>query len=269
MIKLLFIPVVLYVLFALLVYASQSKLIYYPSAFVPAASELESLGLRHWPAEPAYRGFTSIVENKQPHAVMVFFHGNASLAYTRPELAESLTAAGFRVVMAEYPGYGGRSGTPSEAALVADAVETVRLAHGEFGLPVYLWGESLGSGVATGVVTILQNSGQPLEIEGLVLQVPFDSLPNVAQHHYWYLPARRLIKDRYNSVNNLSDYRGRVVVLVAENDNVVPSQFGVSLYESLDTEKQLWTVKEAGHSFEASQASPWWDEVLGFLSQSR
>ncbi|MEM7258000.1 MAG: alpha/beta fold hydrolase, partial [Pseudomonadota bacterium] len=223
-----------YLIFAVFLYTTQRSLLYYPSAHVPTELELASIGLRHWPSTEGYRGFSSLVDPVNPVATVVFFHGNASLAHDRVELAGSLLDAGFNVILAEYPGYGQRSGAPTEAALVADALESVRLARDQFGLPVYLWGESLGSGVAAAVIAKLQHD---TVVEGVVLQAPFSSLVDVAQHHYWYLPARWLIKDKFKSAANLQHYTGRVALLVAEYDNVVPARFGYRLFESLTTDK--------------------------------
>ena len=47
--------------------------------------------------------------------------------------ARALVPLGLRVILAEYPGYGPRSGSLGEASLVADAIETVALAHRQYG----------------------------------------------------------------------------------------------------------------------------------------
>ncbi len=58
---------------------------------------------------------------------------------------------GFRTFLYEYPGYGGRPGKPSAASIVGDAQNLIRsLDHDGFG-PVYVWGESVGSGIAAAV----------------------------------------------------------------------------------------------------------------------
>lgn len=266
MIKIAIATVVAYVFFAGMVYIGQRSMVYYPSAFVPADAELASHGLTFWPNEKDYRGFTTIGGTTGQRAIVIIFHGNAGLAHNRLDLALSLTAAGFRVVMAEYPGYGARPGKPTESVLIKDAAETVRMAADYFGLPVYLWGESLGSGVATGVIATLASSRSDVPIEGVVLQVPFDSMANVAQHHYWYLPARWFLKDKYNSVDYLRNYQGRVGILAAENDNVVPAKFAHALFSAIATEKKMWMVAGAAHYFPADHAAPWWNDVLSFIA---
>lgn len=267
LIKFALVAMAVYLVFVVVLYTSQRRLLYYPVSFVPSDSQLSELGLARWPAGEDYRGFSVIPGTVEPHAVMVFFHGNAGLAHDRNQLATSLQSAGFQVVLAEYPGYGGRPGSPTEALLVSDAIETVRLAQQQFGLPVYLWGESLGSGVAAAVVAGIPGGQNDFSIEAVVLQAPFNSLVNVAQHHYWYLPVRWLIKDKFNSAENLQHYNGAVAVLVAEFDNVVPAEFGQALYERVNTDKRLWLVNGAEHAFAADSRADWWDELLLFITK--
>ena len=74
---------------------------------------------------------------------------------------DALGRLGYRVLAGRVSGYGGRSGKSSEAVLVADAVETIELAQEEFGDPIYLWGESLGAGVAVAAAaTTLKRQSQ-------------------------------------------------------------------------------------------------------------
>jgi hypothetical protein len=53
---------------------------------------------------------------------------------------DALEAQGYRVVLAEYPGYGGRSGELSEKSFITDARRTTLRAKEEFSGPLYLWG---------------------------------------------------------------------------------------------------------------------------------
>ena len=61
----------------------------------------------------------------------------------------------FRVILAEYPKYGGRPGKVGEKSFVAAGLETVRLAQKQYREPLYLLGESLGCGVAAAVANLI------------------------------------------------------------------------------------------------------------------
>jgi hypothetical protein len=252
-----------YVAFALILFVFQRKMLYLPSEFKPSKELVVAENLRFWPSYENYRGFTSARESADAEGTVIVFHGNAGTAYHRAFYIDALSQQNLRVILVEYPGYGGRDGQPSEASLVSDALDTLRLAYQAYGEPLFLWGESLGSGVASSVV-----SQTDVPIKSLVLFLPWDSLPNLAQTHYWYLPARWLVLDQYNSVENLLRFDGSIAVVLAEKDEVVPVQHGLKLYETLKTNKKLWLFKGTRHnSVPVAPELLWWNEVSEFISQ--
>lgn len=91
-------------------------------------------GLAPWPDAAEYRGLLREPEGTA-RATLVLLHGNAGHAGHRVDYAEILSRLGLRTLLAEYPGYGPRSGRLGEAALVADAVETVQRARRQFSGP--------------------------------------------------------------------------------------------------------------------------------------
>ena len=187
-----------YIGLLLIVFLFQRSLLYFPDRQKPAESQLQYQGMSFWPSEQQYRGITSLSPATDAKGTVVVFHGNAGAAHHRSYYLDALSKQNLNVILAEYPGYGGRSGELSEASFVADGLKTLELVNQQFGSPIYLWGESLGAGVVSSIVAKTQ-----LPIEGLVLFTPWDSLSEVAQSHYWYLPAKWLVKDQYDSIQNL------------------------------------------------------------------
>jgi pimeloyl-ACP methyl ester carboxylesterase len=172
-----------------------------------------------------------------------------------------LNQIGFRVILAEYPGYGGRPGQMNENNIVQDAKVTLRLAYQQYGKPVYVLGESLGCGVAAAVA-----ADTPVPIAGLVLVTPWDSLPKMAQSIYWFLPARWLCKDKYDNIKNLASFSRRIAIAIAENDEIVPKKRSFGLFAALSNEKRLWMIRNAGHNTWPEYVSlTWWQEVMGYL----
>jgi alpha-beta hydrolase superfamily lysophospholipase len=172
---------------------------------------------------------------------------------------------GYRVVLAEYPGYGGRTGELSEDALIRDGRETARRALAEWGGPLLIWGESLGAAVAAGVA-----ADRTLPVAGVALITPWDSLTHLAQRLYWYLPTRWLLRDRYDSLAYLDSYRGPVAVLVAERDEIIPTRHSQRLYEAQREPKRRWIFAGAGHnSWPTDPRAAWWDEALEWFEAER
>ncbi len=122
---------------------NQDRLLYLPDPTPPSSANLRSRtgsSLVPWPPDsgPAFRGYVRAEAGGAFHGTAVVFHGNAGSARDRAFYLDALERHGVRVVLAEYPGYGGRAGNPSETTLVADGRETARLARMAFGEPLWL-----------------------------------------------------------------------------------------------------------------------------------
>ena len=199
-----------YLILLLLAFLLQRKMIYFPETYsLQQQTEItQALNLQPWPSASQYRGLIShnkIIDSK---GTILIFHGNAGSAPGRAYYIDALEKLGYQVILAEYPGYGSRPGQPSEQTFIEDALKTTHLALKYFGEPLFLWGESLGGGVVSGIV----HNGT-FNIEGIALITPFDSMANIAQHHYPFLLGKWLTRDRFNNINNLQDYTGNMAIL--------------------------------------------------------
>ena len=247
----------------LLVFLSQRKMLYLPDKFLPSREITLNYGLQRWPAESEYRGYIGAKGAEAEQGTIIVFHGNAGNAFHRGYYLDALERLGYRVIISEYPGYGGRKGSPAEKNFVEDALETIRLAHKTYGSPIYLWGESLGAGVVSAAVKQID-----LSVNGIVMMLPWDTLGKVAQTHYWFLPARWLVLDKYDNVKNLKGYDGNIAVVLAGRDEVIPVQHGRNLWNSIDGNKKLWEFENASHNrMPLEPHLPWWREVMVFLSE--
>ena len=236
----------------------QNRLLYFPDE--AAVGDLVSGTLHAWPTENEFRGLVA-----EPvgvvRATAIVFHGNAGHAGHREFYAAALTRLGLRVILAEYPGYGPRGGALGERSLVADAAQTIALAHRLHGAPLLVIGESLGAGVAAAAA-----ARQRDKATGLLLITPWDRLEHVAAHHYPWLPVQWLLRDRYDSVTHLAS-RGRpILVVVAARDSIVPARFGTALSEALPDPKRLAVVGGAEHNDWVEHVDDaWWRKAIAFL----
>lgn len=259
--------VVFYLIVVVGMYSLQDHFIYYPEKTDPKRIEkwAGDRGLQLWPHKvETYRGFIPSSTPSKPRGTVLVFHGNAGSALDRTYYVSALGRLGYRVVLAEYPGYGSRPGDPGENQFTEDAIEATRLALSEFGRPLYLLGESLGCGVVSAAVA---KSTSP--IDGLALITPWDSLTHLATDKYWFLPVRWILKDTYDNVANLADYNGPVAVIMAGKDEIIPNRLTRHLYETLGEPKRLWTFPNAGHNnWPSSPDASWWKEMMDFLQPS-
>ena len=253
-----------YAFVLVLLYIFQNSMIYLPNraGLDETRHTADLLSLALWPQDGPYRGFVSNSADRDFKGTVVVFHGNAGSAADRIYYIAPLEKLGYRVLLAEYPGYGARAGRKGEKSFVADSRETVRKAGKEFGDPVYLWGESLGCGVVCALA-----ADRALGNPGIVLLTPWSTLPDTAQSHYWFLPARWLVRDRFDNVRHLESFAGPVAILIAGSDRTIPNRLSLRLYESVASPKRLWTFEGADHNnWPADPGLQWWKEVMEFVS---
>lgn len=222
----------------------QQHMLYYPDSHLPSESQLTALGMQFWPSGPKdYKGFIGTAKISNIKGTVIVFHGNAGTAADREYYLRTMASMGYRVILSEYPGYGQRPGELGEKSFVQDAQSTIRLVAEKYGKPIFLLGESLGCGVVALAVKDIS-----IPIKGVILITPWDTLQAVAKSHYPFLPVGLFMIDRYDSVENLKPYMGRVAVVGAERDEILPIKHAHALYESLTDKKKMWIIKGAGHN---------------------
>lgn len=164
----------------------------------------------------------SLVPNQSNRAV-IYFGGNAEdVSYSLSELSISFPESAIYAM--HYRGYSGSTGKPSESALHSDArllYDYVSQRHSE----IIVIGRSLGSGLATPLAAAQ-------DVHRLILVTPFDSMVSVAKHHYPLLPVQLLLLDRYDSYLHAPNVNAPTLVLMAENDQVVPGKLAMKLSHS-------------------------------------
>jgi len=188
----------------------------------------------------------------------MIMYGNGSTAVGSSHYADEIQkVAAFDVFILEYPGYEDRPGPPSQKSLFNAADEAFRMIPTQ--QPIYLVGESLGSGVASYLA-----GTYPDKIAGVILISPFNSLTDVAQAHFPVLPVRLFLADRFPSEKYLRNYRGKLGATVDGKDTVVPKKIGLRLFNGYDGPKKLWDFADGGHCQIMEQPSQFWREVIDF-----
>jgi len=105
---------------------------------------------------------------------------------------------------------------------------------------IVLYGESLGTGVATELAS-KNNFG------GIILESPFTSMVDTAKIYYPYLPVNFLLKDRYDSKSKISDIKTPILIMHGKMDNIVPQQMGLELFEKANNPKYSYFPEDDDH----------------------
>lgn len=225
-------------------YLFQRQLLYFPDRARPELLGLEKLGVREvmLTTEDGLSLLSWYLPARPGRPVIAYFHGNGGHIGYRVERLLRFAREGYGMLMAEYRGYGGNPGAPSETGFYADGRAALAFLDREGVAPsrLVLYGESLGSGVA--VALAVQH-----EVGALILEAPPTSVAEVAQCHFPYVPASRMVIDRFDSVSRIAGVRAPILVLHGESDRVVPIRFGRALLDAAPDPKEGWFAPEAGH----------------------
>lgn len=181
----------------------------------------------------------------QDAPIILIFHGNAGNIGIRTPLARPFIERGWGVLLAEYRGFGGNRGKPTENGLYADGQAWFKWLADKGYAPdkIIVYGESLGSGVATEIAHL-----HP-DIRALVLQSGFGALADIGRIHYPYLPVGPLLLDRYENAAKLPAMHVPVLILHGARDTLIPpAQGGKALYAAANEPKKLVLFDGAGHN---------------------
>ena len=245
----LFFQIVIFVYFLILVflYFYQRNLLYHPNENNYSGDQIsvpiekvkikteDNIDLLGWFHE----------KDLQKYKTVLFFHGNAGSLENRIHKLNHLHKMDVNFLIIAWRGFSGNLGKPTEKGLYNDAKSAIiwlkKLGLTEKDIVIY--GESLGTGVAT---EIAQNSN----FAGLVLETPFTSMIDAAKNFYPYIPVSILLKDKYDNQNKIKNINIPVLVMHGEADQIVPFWMGERIFEIANEPKYSYFTKFDDHMME-------------------
>src|SRR4029453_8330920 len=176
--------------FPLLMYLAQDSLIFHPQP----REESQRLALAQTPAVESL--FIHGADGTRLHAwhvkgdpLVIYFGGNAEeVSWMLDDAPKRAPGVGWLLV--DYRGYGSSDGSPSEKALVSDALQWYDHFKAE---KTYVFGRTLGSGVAVQLA-----AARP--VGGLMRAGRFDGRATFAKRIYTFLPVQWMLKHSFDSV---------------------------------------------------------------------
>jgi alpha-beta hydrolase superfamily lysophospholipase len=187
--------------------------------------------------------------------VVFYLHGNAGNLADRTGRFQRLSKAGFGYFAPAYPGSSGSEGRPSEAALIANArfaydalQDTARLP--EFDHPIVIYGESLGSAVALGLIENFATAPSPKTPQGVVLEAPFASIADMATATVGDIGrVAPFFMDDWPSAQRAAEFLDLpLLVIHGKQDSVVPIAQGQAVFDAAKTDKKrMMRVSNANH----------------------
>ncbi|MDD7985502.1 alpha/beta hydrolase [Lentisphaera marina] len=244
--------IALYFLVGLLLYCFQTSLIYYPVKKVEHS--FFDLVLRDGDVE-----ISILHVNRDKEKAIIYFGGNGESVVARAyELF--LQFPEHTIYLMEYRGYGASTGSPSEKSFYKDALalhDAVSANHQNLSV--------IGRSLGTGVTTYLAYHRQ---VDKMVLITPYDSIQSIAQRRFPIYPMSILLTEKYPSVDRVPALEIPTLILLADNDEVIPMSHSQKLIAAFAKVKsQVAVIKNSGHN-DLSERQEFQKTLKAFLSPS-
>ena len=247
--------------FPLLMYLMQDRLLFFPQPV--SESRRSEIAKRH----PSVEEILLDAEGKKLHAwhikgnpLVIYFGGNAEEVSWMIEEAKARTP-GVGWLLVNYRGYGASEGLPSEVSISADALRWYDYAVKDLAAKeVVAFGRSLGSGAAVFLAAERKTAA-------VILVTPFDSLVEVAKHHYPILPVGLMLRHRFDSAARAPAIKAPLLCIAASRDEVIPALHARKLYDAWGGPKRWVEIEGAGHN-STDGAPVFWQSIGAFLEKS-
>jgi fermentation-respiration switch protein FrsA (DUF1100 family) len=186
------------------------------------------------------------VENGKPtRSVLLYCHGNAgNLSYRAPAIAEMQKELGTSILSFDYPGFGKSEGKPNETVCYASADAAYDWLTQVQNVPperILLYGKSLGGGVAVDLACRRPH-------RALILAKTFTSIPDMAQSLYPWLPARWLVRSRFDNLEKIRRCTQPVFMAYGTADGLIPFVQGERLFAAANEPKRFLAMPGIDHN---------------------
>jgi len=225
----------LVLLFLLMFYLGQGRMIYFPRSYAANTPLLEKVTAHSYESDGKKQWVYLLKRDgaSPPDRVWWLFGGNGSTALDWVSLVEKADpSANHAFVLFDYPGYGFNSGRPGPNAIFRSVDDAIPVVAGQLALePEVLMNRSSGMGHSLGCAVALDSANRH-GWKRVVAVSPFTTMQAMAERSVGGLLSK-LLSHHYDnevSIDALVE-RGdaRVTIFHGDADNIVPYEMGQAL----------------------------------------
>lgn len=250
-------------LFALLLWWLQPRLIFFPSERLWATPA--DWGLEHEEVELTTEDEVTmhgwLVTPPKPRATpprtLLFFHGNAGNLSHQGDSIRIFTELGLEVLIIDYRGYGRSEGSPSEQGLYRDANAAWEWLTQVRGIPpeeIVVFGRSLGGAVAAWLAARTTPAA-------VIIESSSDRMQSLAEVHYPLLSRVIRLRVAFPAVDDITTVHSPLLVLHSPDDEILPSRLWRRLHEAAPGPKHFVELR-GDHNEGFLRSQPEYQEAL-------
>ena len=181
---------------------------------------------------------------KNSRLTLLFCHGNGGNISDRLASINIFNELGVNCLIFDYRGYGTSQGKPTEKGLYIDAQTAYDWLINEKKMSpenIIIYGQSLGGSVAA-------YHASNVNTKGLIIESCFTSFADIAKKYYPYMPIKLLAKYRFKTIDYLKKVKCPVLIIHSRNDELIPFEFGLRLYEEAAKEPKDFLEISGSHN---------------------
>jgi hypothetical protein len=182
------------------------------------------------------------IPNPSARRNLLYFQGNAGNMSGRIDKIRQFHAMGFNVLMFNYRGYGQSAGRPSEQGVYRDgraAFDQLASRADVGGMPIVLYGSSIGGAVAIDVATRRKPAA-------LITEATFSSMKDMARRYYPFVPSF-MLSLRFDSDRKVALITCPKLFIHSPQDEIVPFALAQKLFASAAEPKEF-LEDQGGHN---------------------
>lgn len=236
--------VVVYCAVMIILYALQTKLIFYPGKLASdhkfkSQYSSQEISLSTGDGEHINALFFRGTGND----VILYFHGNAGDLSGWQFVAEDFIVLGYNFLIIDYRGYGKSSGVISEDGLYLDATAAFEylIDKGFSRENIILYGRSVGSGIAVDLAS-------KQSCKGLVLESPFSSLKKLANEKLPFFFPSLFMRYSFDNIQKINEVKCPLILIHGVNDTLIPINHSELLYRKFTGKKKMIAIPGASHN---------------------
>ena len=178
------------------------------------------------------------IPNPNASHVFLMFCGNAGNKSYMLDAVSMIYKLGYSVFIYDYREFGKSTGKLTEDTMYSDSELAWNYLTQTRGIPadqIVLHGRSLGVAMASWLATKTKPAA-------LIMESGFTSLGDMADFLYKWLPAKAMLKWKYDNVGRINEVTSPILIIHSTDDELIPYSHAQRLFEEAPGTKELITL---------------------------